>query len=464
MAPGVGIREDTRGIPVLVPQNLPVSTPMGRLSRHIRFGLRALGLIQALALVGAALRIAWIRLLRPLGDRAARQAREAQIAAKVLGALKGPFAKVAQFAVVRVDALSPEARQGLAELQDRVPPIPFPWIRDVIESELGAPLTDAFAAFEPQPMGAASIAQVHRARLADGTPVAVKVQYPWLERSLAADLALLRLGWRWFRGRGEGTEALFREFASGLREELDFRREARIAHEIATNLSDDPRIVVPRVFASHSTPRVLTMELLPTLPLTDRAALIARGVPLAAVLEVVARAYARQVFVDGLFHADPHPGNLFVLDEPAATTAPRVLFVDFGLSKRLDPELRGELRRGMLALLQGDLAAFLAGMQRMGMIATGSEERVRAAVAGMLARIRGESGGALGMSGERVLALKDEAKRLLYQTEGLNLPTDLLLYAKTLSYVFRLGGELAPEVDMMRLSVPYLLRFLAERE
>jgi ubiquinone biosynthesis protein len=434
---------------VLVPQNLPVSTPMGRLSRHIRFGLRALGLLQALALVAAAARIAWVRLLRPLGDRPAREVREARIAAQVLGALKGPFAKVAQFATVRVDALSPEARQGLAELRDRVPPLPFAWIREVIESELGAPLAASFAAFEPRPMGAASIAQVHRARLPDGTPVAVKVQYPWLERSLPADLALLHLGWRWFQGGGAGTEALFREFATGLREELDFRREARIAHEIAANLSDDPRIVVPRVLPSHSSRRVLTMELHPTLPLTDRAALVARGVPLAAVLEVVARAYARQVFVDGLFHADPHPGNLFVLDEPAAATTPRVLFVDFGLSKRLTPELRRELRRGM---------------QRMGMIAEGSEERVREAVTGMLARIRGESGGALGMSGERVLALKDEAKRLLYETEGLNLPTDLLLYAKTLSYVFRLGGELAPEVDMMRLSVPYLLRFLAERE
>lgn len=437
---------------------------MGRLGRRLRFRLRALGLFQALALLAGAARILLGRLLRPLGDPAARQVREARVAARVLGTLKGPFAKVAQFASVRVDALSPEARSGLATLRDRVPPLPFAWIREVLESELGARLEDRFAAFEPLPIGAASIAQVHRARLPDGRSVAVKVQYPWLDVSLPADLTLLRLGWRWLRGRGESSDALFREFASGLREELDFRREAEIAHEIAANLADDSSIVVPRVVASHSGRRVLTMELLPTLPLTDRDALERRGVPLPAVLEVVARAYARQVFVDGLFHADPHPGNLFVLDEPTAATSPRVLFVDFGLSKRLPPDLRRELRAGIYALLQGDLDAFLAGMQRMGMIVPGAEPRVREAVEQMFARIRGEAGGALAMPGDRVLALKDEAKRLLYETEGLVLPTDLLLYAKTLSYVFGLGRDLAPEVDMMRLAVPYLLRFLATRE
>lgn len=449
---------------MLVPQNLPSSTAMGRVGRRLRFKLRALGLFQALALLAGTVRIYLGRLVRPLGDRAARQVREARIAARVLGALKGPFAKVAQFASVRVDALSPEARAGLAALRDRVPPLPFAWIREVLECELGAPLEARFAAFDPVPLGAASIAQVHRARLPDGTTVAVKVQYPWLEQSLPADLALLRLGWRWLRGGGDRTDALFSEFASGLREELDFRREAEIAHEIATNLADDPRVVVPRVFASHSSRRVLTMELLPTLPLSDRDGLLRRGVPLAEVLEVVARAYAQQVFLDGLFHADPHPGNLFVIDEPGAAARPRVLFVDFGLSKRLSPALRRELRAGIYALLQGDLEAFLAGMQRMGMIAPGAEPKVRGAVQEMMAGIRGESGGALAMSGDRVLALKDEAKRLLYETEGLALPTDLLLYAKTLSYVFGLGRDLAPEVDMMRLSVPYLLRFLAARE
>src|SRR5262249_48658546 len=155
-----------------------------------------------------------------------------------------------------------------------------------------------------------------------------------------------------------------------------------------------------------------------------------------------------QIFVDGLFHADPHPGNLFVLDEPEAVSRPRVLFVDFGLSRRLDSALRSELRQGLYALLQRDVAAFVAGMQRMGMIAPGAEAGVRASVDAMFTRLASR-GGALGMGGGAVLPLKDEAKALLQQTDGLQLPNDLLLYAKTLSYLFALGAELAPEVDVL---------------
>jgi ubiquinone biosynthesis protein len=182
------------------------------------------------------------------------------------------------------------------------------------------------------------------------------------------------------------------------------------------------------------------------------------------VLETVVRAYARQIFLDGVFHADPHAGNLFVIDEPSVAENPRVLFVDFGLSQRLAPALRSELRAGILALLNGKLEAFLAGMQRLDMIAPGAEPRVREAVASMFARIRGEGTSPLALSGERVLALKDEAQALLFATHGLALPADLLLYAKTVSSLFALARELAPEVDAMKLAAPYLLRFLAQRE
>jgi predicted unusual protein kinase regulating ubiquinone biosynthesis (AarF/ABC1/UbiB family) len=138
-----------------------------------------------------------------------------------------------------------------------------------------------------------------------------------------------------------------------------------------------------------------------------------------------------------------------------------VLFVDFGLSRRLDPLLRRELRQGLLALLQRDLDAFVAGMQRMRMIAPGAEPRVREAVEQMFQRIAG-SGGALALHAGQVLSLKDEAKALLQDTPGLQLPNDLLLYAKTLSYVFALGTEFG--VDVMRTVLPSALRFLAQRE
>jgi ubiquinone biosynthesis protein len=398
--------------------------------------------------------------------RTRRRVRSARALAQALGDLKGPFAKAGQFASLRHDVLAPEVREAFATLQDRVSPRPFEEIEALIAAELGAPLAAHFAEFERTPLGAASVAQVHRARLArSGEAVAVKVQYPWLAHSLRADLALTRALLRRLGPRDGALdrERLFDEFAAGLAEELDFEREARVAAEIARNLAGDPQVVVPTLHRELSTRRVLVMSYQPAIPVADREALRARGVPIPAVLETLGRAYAKQVFVDGLFHADPHPGNLFVIDEPEAAVRPRVLFVDFGLSKHLEPRLRRELRGGIHALLRRDLEGFVDGMERMQMIAPGARAGVRAAVQSMFERIAAQ-GNLLGAGGAQVLALKDEAKRLLADTPGLQLPNDLLLYAKTMSYLFALGEALDPSVDLMKVTVPYLLRFLASRE
>lgn len=402
-----------------------------------------------------------------VAERETRALRDATWLASTLGDLKGPYAKLGQFAALRYDALSPVMREALARLRDAVPPLPFAEIRAVLEADLGAPLEARFAALDPEPLGAASIAQVHRGRLPDGREVAVKVQYPWLRTSLRRDLALLRAilalaTWGRPAGGAAGRRQLFDEFARGLAEELDFAREAQVAGEIAANLADDPGVVVPEVVASHSTSRVLTMSYRPAVPILDRAGLQRIGADPAEVLEILARAYARQVFVDGLFHADPHPGNLFVLED-LGVCGPQLLFVDFGLSRRLDPTLRREMRLAVFAVLQADVEAFLAGMERMNMLAPGAHLGVKAAVERMFVRLR-DTGAPLALGAARVLALKDEAKALLQETPGLRLPNDLLLFAKTLSYLFALGDALAPSVDMMKLTVPWLLRFLAEKE
>jgi ubiquinone biosynthesis protein len=398
--------------------------------------------------------------------RAERRVRHLTRVARALGRLKGAFAKAGQFAALRYDVLPPATRSALAELRDRVPPLRFARIRRVVEEELGVPLEAHFARFDPVPIGAASIAQVHRAELADGRVVAVKVQYPWLASSLRADLALARVLVRfWTRGSGGPVDRtqLFDEFAEGLHEELDFGREADSAEEIAANLADDAQILVPAVHRELSRRRVLVLDYHKGMRVTDAASLRARGIDAADVLRVLTRAYARQVFVDGLFHADPHPGNLFVLDEPGAAERPRVVFLDFGLSKRLAPSLRNALRRGIYALLQRDATGFTREMDALGMIAPGAEAGVRTAVETMLGRLTAD-GSPLTLGGDQVISLKDEAKQLLEETPGLQLPTDLLLYAKTMSYLLALGQEMAPEVDVIRLSVPYLLTFLATKD
>jgi ubiquinone biosynthesis protein len=442
--------------------------------------LEATGLPQAARLLACALAVSgdWSceRLVDLLvrGDaseralrRSAFEQRCAERVVATLGALKGPFAKLGQFAAVRLDVLPATATRAFATLRDRVPPLPFARACAVVESELGGALDVLYAEFDPDPVAAASIAQVHRARLHDGTAVAVKVQYPWLARSLPADLRLVRALLRAFcilAGRdGRDLARLLDEFATGLRDELDFVREAQVAGEIARNLADDPRIVVPEVFPSHSTRRVLTMRYQAGVPITDRDGLARLPARPRDVLEILARAYASQVFVHGLFHADPHPGNLFVTGASDGSDGPRLIFVDFGLCRRLDPGLRREMRLAIHALIRRDQGDFLDGMERMGMIAAGARPGVARAVGVMLERMALQ-GGALDAGSGQVLSWKDEAKHLLQQTPGLQLPNDLLLYAKTLSHVFAIGDQLDPSVDMMKLQLPYLLRFLAEKD
>ncbi len=453
----------------------PEGSPIGRHRARLRFRFRETGVEPALRLGLLALRLTLRHAggavhdrLSPGGapDRArARLERSARDAVAVLGSLKGVFAKLGQFASTRPDLVPAEGHAAFETLRDRVPPMPFSSVRAVIEAELGRSVVDCFARIGHRPIGAASVAQVHRAWLHDGTEVAVKVQYPWLRHSIGPDLRLVRRFLRpVLRRRGVEPAAfdrLFDEFAAGLEGELDFEAEALTAARIAANLADDEAIVVPRVHPAFSTGRVLTLDHVDGVPIESAAALEAAGASPRAVVEIVTRAYARQVFVDGLFHADPHPGNLLALPNPDDFDRPRVGFLDFGLSRQLSPELRSAIRQALFSVLKRDPAEFVSHMQALDMISPGAEDGVRAAVDVMFERM---GGGVLQQSGSAILGLKDDAKTLLRDTPGLQLPNDLLLYAKTLSHLFHLGDVLAPDVDLMKLAVPHLLRFLAERD
>lgn len=459
-----------------MPQRIAENNPASAIATlRRRASVRATGIPQAARLGRCSLAIvadAWtygvIGRLRGVAKAERRAAFRLQAASRIASALadlKGPFAKLGQFMSLRLDLISPETSQALERLRDGVSPLPLATIRNCVEHELGVPIEQAFAHFDPEPLGAASIAQVHRARLPTGEDVAVKVQYPWLEQSLSVDLAicraLVRGVIRWHGKDMRECEQLLAEFESALANELDFTQEARAAGEIAKNLEADVGVVVPEVIAAWSTRRLLTMRYYDAIPIRDRTALEKHGIVAKEVLVILARAYASQVFVDGHFHADPHPGNLFVWPGDTPLAAPRLVFIDFGLSRKLSPRLRHELRQAFYALIQRDRSAFVDGMDRLGMIRPGAKNDVREAVDAMFDRIE-QSGGALGLAGTQVLSLKDEAKALLRETRGLTLPSDLLLYAKTLAYVFALGEELDPEVDMMKLSLPHLLRFLAQ--
>ncbi len=387
--------------------------------------------------------------------------------AATLGSLRGVYTKLGQMLALRADALPDEIRSELERLFDATPPLPFDSVRAEIERALG-PLDRHFRSVDPVPLGTASVAQVHRARLRDGTPVAVKVRLPELSpERLARDLRALRRAIRLAGTCSSSARALLPlvdEAAAALLAELDFVREGRAAEEIARDLADDPRIVVPRVHWSATAPSVLTLAYVPRLPLDSRTALEQAGVRAEACVAIVARAYGRQLFAHGRFHADPHPGNVYLVDEsdplaPPGAAGPRILFVDFGLSQRLPDALRAELRLGVHALLRRDVPAMVAGLERAGAVIPG---RAEAASAALHAALQAGAADALSAGASGIGGLVAVGKRLVRESDAFRVPRELLLFARTLAQLFALAQRIAPESDPMRHLVPELLRFLAE--
>ncbi len=414
----------------------------------------------ATTLASAAIRAAasdW-RPLRGKRTRAERDADAGRRMALAFGSLRGIYTKLGHQLATRVDALSDEFRAPLAALGDSAPPVPFERIRAEISRALGS--AERFAWIDPEPLGTGSIAQVHRARLRSGAVVAVKVRHAELTPDrIARDVRRLRrIAWvlRPWLGRGDASE-IIDGLSDALLREIDFEFEGRVAEAIARDLEDDSRIVVPRVHWEATSRSVLTLDYVPRVRFDDRSALEARGVSLEAVLAIVADAYGRQVFGHGLFHADPHAGNLYVVDEPGPE--PRVLFVDFGLAERLSPHTREELRSGLKALLKRDVDGLLAGLERIRALVPGREARAREA---LVAALDGGAAGALGANAADIRIMKSLGKRLVHESGAFRVPRELLLWVRTLAHVYDLFEQIAPGADPMRRLLPHVLRFVTE--
>jgi len=285
-----------------------------------------------------------------------------QLAARARGAcveLRGGVLKLGQLASCRPDLVGPIWARELAALQDRVPPVEGDAVAHRIEEELGAPIAELFAELDPEPIAAASLAQVHRAVLDDGREVAVKVQVPGIDEVIEADIAALRalavVGADVLPGADLATFAT--ELGAALRIELDYAAEAASAREMATRLG--PPMFVPAVIDSHSGARVMTTERVHGARLGDHLE-AASPDERARVIGALVASVARQVFVDGLVHADPHPGNFLVGADG------RIAVLDFGCMLRLDDDAR----RGYAALLGrlfgGDAAGAAAQLQALG--------------------------------------------------------------------------------------------------
>jgi predicted unusual protein kinase regulating ubiquinone biosynthesis (AarF/ABC1/UbiB family) len=260
---------------------------------------------------------------------------------------QGLLIKTAQFLSSRPDIVPEEYIEVLSRLQDEVPPEPFPVIQRVIETELGQPLAVLFRSFEQEPVASASLAQVHRAVLHDGRVAAVKVQYPGIEKLVAGDLKNHRRFIRWLNFIDKRVDFSFiaEEMSRQIPLELDFVAEGHNAERIAANFAGVEDIVVPQVYWEYTTKRVLTMQFAEGVKISDAAGIERMGIKTADVAKVLIVAFSEMLVKHGLFHADPHPGNLLVIP------GPKLVLLDFGQVKEVGPQFRllfGQMTRALL--------------------------------------------------------------------------------------------------------------------
>jgi predicted unusual protein kinase regulating ubiquinone biosynthesis (AarF/ABC1/UbiB family) len=261
---------------------------------------------------------------------------------------QGLMIKTAQFLSSRPDIVPDEYISVLSHLQDEVPPEPFEVIREAVERELGKPLETVFRHFEPEPVASASLAQVHRAVLDDGRVAAVKVQYPGIEKLVADDLKNNELFISILCKLDKTLDFSFisEEMSRMIPRELDFIGEGRNAERISENFAGVQDIIVPEIYWQYSTKRVLVMEFVDGVKITDREGLERLGIDPSDVAKVLIVAFSEMLLEHGFFHADPHPGNLLV------APGPRLIMVDFGQVKEIGPQFRfifGRMTRALLA-------------------------------------------------------------------------------------------------------------------
>jgi len=379
-----------------------------------------------------------------------------QGARRALQDLGPTFVKLGQILATRVDLFGPEWIAELEKLQDRAPASPYPEVRAQLCDDLGGPPESVFAAFDAQPIAAGSIAQVHRARLADGTDVAVKVRRPGIVPVVEADLRLLArlaemIETRFPELARFRPREVVRQFAATLRRELDLATECRNAERVAANFRDRPEIVVPKVYWDWTSERINVQQYIEGTPSRDAQALAAAGLERALLAHRGAQAMLKMVLEDGFFHADPHPGNVFYLP------GNRVAFIDFGMAGHLSERRRDELVRLLDGLVGRDAEGVVDILLEWAGAAQVDSEKLAADVDAFIDRYHG-----LPLQELRMGAMLADMTTLLRE-HRLALPPDLALVLKACVTLETYGRELDPQFDMVGEAAPFLRAATLER-
>jgi len=404
----------------------------------------ALFLVERLPLPGVIL-----SLCRRVSNQEA-SGRPGQRLARALQTLGPTFIKFGQSLATRADLFGERFAADLAELQDRLPPFSSDVARDLIENELGEPLDQLFESFDEQPVAAASIAQVHFATTTDGEEVAVKVLRPGIEQQMAADLDLFAWIASWVEWLQPGFRRLrpgaaVETFAVSTRLEMDLRLEAAAAAELAENCAEDPGFRVPRIDWRRTARRVLTLERVEGLASDDREGLIEAGFDPDMILQRAAEILFKQVFRDGFFHADMHPGNMFIDDKGDMVP------VDFGIMGRLDPATRRFLGEMLLGFLSADYKRVADVHFDAGYVSADQDKQAFMQACRSIAEpIRDKPLTEISIG--RLLGQLFE----ITETFAMETQPQLLLLQKTMVVAEGVGRKLNPNVNMWELAQPLI--------
>ncbi len=415
--------------------------------------------------------------------------------------LGGMQIKLGQFLSSRADIVPEAVRRELAGLQDEVPPAPTGHVLEVILEELGAAPNELFLSFDQEAVAAASLGQVHFATLQDGREVAVKVQRPFIDRIIEVDLSAVAWVIRLIKGyppirRRADLEALLAEFGKVLVQELDYIQEARSGQRFRENFAEVQGIYIPEPIMQYTTRRVLVMERISGLKISDLRALEQVGVSRIELAARLNNCYLKQFFLDGFFHADPHPGNLFVRLEPelppvylehsqaggatyrsgvlnnghlvgddeAHAIAPgrpfTLIFVDFGMVGTLPSQTMDVIRRGVVGLATNDAERIVASLDQLNMILPGSDRRPIVQAVEVLMR-HSFNRTMREMTNLDVEMIFDETKDIIYDLP-FQIPQDLLYFGRALSMVAGLSTEICPDINLFQELQPFARMLLDE--
>lgn len=367
------------------------------------------------------------------------------------------FIKLGQILSTRHDIVPEEYIKELATLQDNVPPFGYDEAKKLVETEFGKKLDEVFLSFEPEPIAAASIGQVHRARLLGGEEVAVKVMRPGVEKQVDTDLAIMMSLARFAEKHIKESKffnpvGFVDEFSRIIRHEIDYVHEAKNAERFYNNFAGSQTVKIPKIYWEYITRHVLTQEYSDGIKISDIAQIEESGLDKRKITIDIANAYLKMIFEDGYYHADPHPGNILVTREGI------IVFLDFGMAGYVDPELRECLVNIVIAIQRNDVSFLIEALTEMGLIVDGGDSP--------MFRIKLEE--LINQYYSMTMKFIDPVRFLrdlidiLIKSRG-KVPSNLMLLSKTLVIRDEIARKIDPEHNFAELVEPYVKKMIEER-